>query len=106
MLKRSALAEDFEMGGSLLVVCEGPGDAPQPSTASLNPCLPETALAQRKEAFSWFTAKASTATRTMMQLKDSDVSFGIFGIHITGYLYSRCGESKSKQQTHASGSVY
>lgn len=94
MLKRSALAEDFEMGGSLLMDCDGPGDAPQPSTASLNRCLPETALAQTKEAFSWFTAKASAATRTMLELKDSDVSIGIF-CHITGYLYSR-GKSKSK----------
>lgn len=77
------------------MVCEGPGDAPQHSTASLSQCLPETALAQTKEAFSWFTAKASTATRTMLQLEDFDVSIGIF-CHITGYLYSRCGKSKIK----------
>lgn len=56
MLKRSALAEDFEIGCSFLMVCEGPGDAPQPSTASFNQCLSETVLAQTKEAFSWFTA--------------------------------------------------
>lgn len=91
MLKRSALAEDFEMGGSLQMVCKGPGDAPQPSTASLNRCLPETALAQTKDAFSRFTAKASTATRTMLHLMDSDVSIRIF-FQITGYLYSRCGK--------------